>query len=332
MGTEMNANQSRPLVTLALFAYNQEKYVREAVAGALAQNYEPLEIILSDDCSSDRTFDIIQQMASAYSGPHRVIVRRNEINLITAQHVQAVANVMSGELMVVAAGDDISVESRVKRLVEKWLAYDKRPVVIHSQAAVMLEDGTRTGDIYYPRIKGAGKVNIEWFLRYQRNPVLSPTAAYVERLFRDFPPIIGGSLIEDGPLIVRGMLCGDFIAVDEPLVFLRRLRESSGTGYSCRNLGRWNRFVRSRMISAFNKLQDIPHGRVTEAHKNRLESMTVRDLRRLSRCIFKSNSADSLAGRIWIAIALILIYPNKGNFRGVIGFALQFAGFLKKRA
>lgn len=58
--------EQRPLVTFALFAYNQEKYIREAVDGAFSQTYEPLEIILSDDCSSDRTFEIMQEMAAAY--------------------------------------------------------------------------------------------------------------------------------------------------------------------------------------------------------------------------------------------------------------------------
>jgi len=43
-------------VTFALFAYNQEKYIREEVEGAFSQTYQPLEIIWSDDCSSDRTF------------------------------------------------------------------------------------------------------------------------------------------------------------------------------------------------------------------------------------------------------------------------------------
>ena len=61
----------RPLVTFALFAYNQEDYIREAVQGALAQAYEPLEIILSDDCSSDRTYQIMQEMAVVYRGPHQ---------------------------------------------------------------------------------------------------------------------------------------------------------------------------------------------------------------------------------------------------------------------
>ena len=44
-----------PRVTLAVIAYNQERFIREAIEGAFAQTYQPLEIILSDDCSSDRT-------------------------------------------------------------------------------------------------------------------------------------------------------------------------------------------------------------------------------------------------------------------------------------
>jgi len=49
---------TKPLITFALFAYNQERFIREAVQGAFSQTYSPLEIIMSDDCSKDRTFDI----------------------------------------------------------------------------------------------------------------------------------------------------------------------------------------------------------------------------------------------------------------------------------
>jgi hypothetical protein len=56
---EMPDNETdQPLVTFALFAYNQEKYIREAVEGAFAQTYEPIEVILSEDYSTDRTFEI----------------------------------------------------------------------------------------------------------------------------------------------------------------------------------------------------------------------------------------------------------------------------------
>ncbi|HUF60663.1 MAG TPA: glycosyltransferase, partial [Verrucomicrobiales bacterium] len=53
----------RPLVSFLLLAYNQEQYIHEAVEGAFSQTYSPLEIILSDDCSTDRTFEIMREMA-----------------------------------------------------------------------------------------------------------------------------------------------------------------------------------------------------------------------------------------------------------------------------
>jgi len=112
------AGSERPLVTFALFAYNQEQYVREAIEAAFAQTYEPLEIILSDDCSPDRTFAIMQEMAAAYSGPHRVIARQSPQNRRVLRHVLDVARMAQGKYMVVAAGDDISMPQRTAKLVE----------------------------------------------------------------------------------------------------------------------------------------------------------------------------------------------------------------------
>ena len=110
---EMPDNETdRSLVTFALFAYNQEKYIREAVKGAFSQTYEPLEIILSDDCSSDRTFEIMQEMASAYDGPHRVTCLKHKENLGLANHINKIAEVAKGEITVMAAGDDRSLPQR----------------------------------------------------------------------------------------------------------------------------------------------------------------------------------------------------------------------------
>ena len=108
----------RPLVTFALFAYNQEQYIREAIEGAFAQTYQPLEIILSDDCSTDRTFEIMREMAAAYEGPHHLIVKKNEVNLGVATHFDKVMGESAGDLVVVAAGDDVSYDSRVSSCVE----------------------------------------------------------------------------------------------------------------------------------------------------------------------------------------------------------------------
>jgi glycosyltransferase involved in cell wall biosynthesis len=100
--------EDRTLVTFGLFAYNQEKYIREAVEGAFSQTYSPLEIILSDDCSSDRTVEIMEEMAREYRGPHQVVVRRGTSNLGVARHFDELIRNAKGWLFLAAAGDDIS--------------------------------------------------------------------------------------------------------------------------------------------------------------------------------------------------------------------------------
>jgi cellulose synthase/poly-beta-1,6-N-acetylglucosamine synthase-like glycosyltransferase len=47
---EKLSDDNRPLVSFILLTYNQERFVNEAVEGALAQTYTPLEIIISDHC------------------------------------------------------------------------------------------------------------------------------------------------------------------------------------------------------------------------------------------------------------------------------------------
>ena len=109
-----------PLVTFALLAYNQEKYIREAVEGALAQDYPNLEIIISDDCSTDRTFDSIKQAVVSYAGKHSVVARRTTRNLGSLLHVADVAALAKGEFLVLAAGDDVSKPDRTCTLVAAW--------------------------------------------------------------------------------------------------------------------------------------------------------------------------------------------------------------------
>ncbi|GAA6201285.1 glycosyltransferase [Aquicoccus sp. SU-CL01552] len=135
----------RPLVTFALFAYNQENYIREAIEGAFSQTYEPLEIILSDDCSSDRTFEIMQEMAEEYDGPHEVKVRRGENNQGTLAHVLSVAQLAKGKFLVVAAGDDISFPERTEVMSSAMLSAP-RNVVVCSADDILFDDQGNTFD------------------------------------------------------------------------------------------------------------------------------------------------------------------------------------------
>ena len=139
MNNSSQLNNERPLVTFALFAFNQEQYIREAIQGAFSQTYEPLEIILSDDCSSDLTFEIMQEMAAAYQGPHQVIVRQSDENCGLFNHILEVAQNSRGEFIVVAAGDDISLPERTSAVIPHFK--DKEVLALSSDEIVIDENG-----------------------------------------------------------------------------------------------------------------------------------------------------------------------------------------------
>jgi glycosyltransferase involved in cell wall biosynthesis len=110
---------SKPKVTYALLCYNQEKFVRDAVRSALAQDMTPLDVILSDDCSADGTFKILEEEAKAYRGPNSVRLNRNEVNL-GIEHNNKVVQLAEGDLIIVAHGDDIALPHRARKLAEAW--------------------------------------------------------------------------------------------------------------------------------------------------------------------------------------------------------------------
>ena len=74
-------HDSSPPFSFLMITYNQEQYIADALNSALAQDYPNLEIIVSDDCSSDQTFAIATDIASNYRGPHKITLNRNEPNL-----------------------------------------------------------------------------------------------------------------------------------------------------------------------------------------------------------------------------------------------------------
>ncbi len=212
----MTATEDRPLITFAVVAYNQERYIREAVEGAFAQTYSPLEIILSDDCSPDGTFEIMKAMASSYRGPHRVVLNRNPSNLGICPHINAVMEKAQGELIVSAAGDDISLAHRTETTYAVWRGCGG-PDYLFFGIREFSEVGGGTKRFVFDPLTATP----DGMIARAGMTLLAPGEAWHRRLFDVFGPLPPGVMTEDKSVAFRAALLGGVVYTSLPVVRYR---------------------------------------------------------------------------------------------------------------
>ena len=212
----MDNIESNPLVTFVVFSYNQETYIEEAIEGALSQTYAPLEIIISDDCSTDMTFEIIKKKLSNYVGPHTVKIFRNDSNLGVGEHFSRITEIASGDLLIASAGDDISLPERTEVIVTEWLSTSRKADMLHSKYFEMKTNGevTSVGNSDHPLFNSVSEF-------INNNVIVGATEAWTVRLFDKFGPLESNVTHEDRTIGFRAALCGGIKFIDVPLVKYR---------------------------------------------------------------------------------------------------------------
>ncbi len=282
---------TRPLITFAVFAYNQEDVIAEAVEGAFAQTYSPLEIILSDDGSSDGTFEILAKMAAEYDGPHTVRARRSPQNRGLLGHINDVAAEAKGEIIVMAAGDDVSLPERTEVLAE----------------AIGSSCGAAAAFSGYSVLGSNEKIAHGWAphtavslaeIAFNCGGVAKgATYAYRTHCLRWPRPIPESLFSEDRILPLRAAVLGDVIPLAESLVSCREAVDSMG-----------KRLVRERRLPVQNDqhisalLEDLRSARI-ERELSVLTYFTAASLISLRRIAHRMGQRRGNAGDLIFRVA-----------------------------
>ena len=209
----------RPLVTMLVLAYQQAASIEEAIRGALAQTHSPLEVVISDDASTDGTWASIERAVAGYTGPHRLVLNRNAANLGIGAHIDKMVALSRGELLFIAAGDDISLPQRCQRVVDAWLAAERRPDLISSNL-IDLDERGRTHATIAPTDLSTYRNAADWLARPPH--VIGAAQAWTRRVFDRFGPLPAGTVAEDWLMVFRAIVSGGAITLVEPLVQYRR--------------------------------------------------------------------------------------------------------------
>jgi len=93
---------TRKLVTVGVPVYNGERFLEETLRSILNQSYADLEILISDNASTDRTPDIIRKFSDS-----RVVCRRNDATIPGEENWNLLLKAARGEYIAIFHADDV---------------------------------------------------------------------------------------------------------------------------------------------------------------------------------------------------------------------------------
>ena len=135
----------RPLVSVIMPAYNAERYLEQAVQSVLAQTYERWELLILDDCSTDRTASI--GAALARKDP-RILLYRNPRNLGAAQTRNRGFALAEGEWAALLDSDDSWRPEKLERQLD--LARRTGAEILYCSYVMVEEETGRRSDFLVP--------------------------------------------------------------------------------------------------------------------------------------------------------------------------------------
>jgi glycosyltransferase involved in cell wall biosynthesis len=127
---------SPPKVSVCMITYNQERFVAQAIESALMQRTDfPVELLIGEDCSTDRTREIVLGYARAHPGRVRPLLR--ERNLGRPRNSAETLKACTGEYIALLEGDDWWTSPRKLQIQVDWLdAHPDRVECFHAVPGV----------------------------------------------------------------------------------------------------------------------------------------------------------------------------------------------------
>ena len=130
-------------ISVIMAAYNCESTVADSIESILNQTYDNIEFIICDDCSSDKTYEILKKYKEKY--PDKIILLRNEENKKLPATLNKCLQYITGDYVARMDADDLSKPKRFEKQVEFLQTHPEYDLV---STVIEISDGKKiTGTI-----------------------------------------------------------------------------------------------------------------------------------------------------------------------------------------
>lgn len=204
------------MVSVLVLTYNQEALVVDTIAALLQQDYKlPLEVIIQDDCSKDNTCVAIKNYLSERTIPENVKIEvlSNASNKGIVGNLNVGVSKCSGDIIIINAGDDISLPNRVSAIVSAF--ENNRCSLVYHNATMVNPAGKKLGNLYTPR---HSPISLKDGVAQGRFKVAGAVISFRKEIFLKFGALNENLFNEDDNLPIRALLLEGLYYLDTVLM------------------------------------------------------------------------------------------------------------------
>ena len=213
-------------VSVGIPVYNGEKWINETVGSILSQTYGDIEVIISDNATTDNTESICRDLSDKDS---RVKYFRNDENIGVANNFNNVFYHSTGDYFKWSSVSDLIMPDFIEKCMDRFSCDDDIALVCPS--TVLFNEEAGTEEKYVDGLDVSSDSAVERFINYLENiklnnimnGVIKSEALKKTGLFKNF-------LAADVNMIAELALYGKLVYLPEYL-FYRRMEEETATVY-----------------------------------------------------------------------------------------------------
>ena len=139
-------------LSVIMATYNHEKYIEQAIRSVIAQQTNfPFELLIGEDCSTDRTRDVIDRLAREF--PDRLKPEFNSPNLGLFANYRRLFARATGEYMAFLEGDDYWIGTEKLQRQVDFLDGHPECVGCFHDTRVFQDDGSGPEELFRPNLK-----------------------------------------------------------------------------------------------------------------------------------------------------------------------------------
>lgn len=282
--------QNPPLITVICLCYNHEKFVVECLQSVIQQSYPSIEMIIVDDCSTDRSKSIIEEWVKDHP---QVRFMANPTNLGNTKSFNKALQMAQGDYIIDLATDDVLLPDCVMTQVNTFQnsTYDKLAVV-YGNAALIDEEGAFidyyfktdaqqkvlqkriTGDIYIDVLSGG-------------NSICSVTAMIKKEVFDALNGYNESLAYEDLDFWIRASRDYNFDFVDSILIKRRVVTNSLGSQFVKKNSAiNYSTYIILSHALQLNRSKEEDLALQKRVHYEIINAYQLKDIKLLSKFLF----------------------------------------------